>query len=83
MKWYDSGPLWFLGCTLCGLPVYFIHRLVPGWMSLGMVLAFSAAAAVYSARDFKRKLPDCNSKIGYAIIFLIIALAYAMSKIAL
>ena len=83
MKWYDSGPVWFLGCTLCGLLGYFIHELVPSWISLGMMLAFSAAVAVYSVRDFKRKFPDCNSKIGYAILFLIFALAYAIAQTTL
>ena len=84
MKWYDSGPVWFLGCTLCGLLVYFIGELdLPSPIFLGVSLTFSAAVAVYCATDFKRKFPNCNSKIGYAIIFIICALGYAIAEIAL
>ena len=83
MKWYDSGPVWFLGCTLCGLLGYFIHELVPSWMSLGVHLTFCAAVTAYCVTDFKRKFPDCKSKIGVSILFAVCALAYAMSEIAL
>ena len=84
MKWYDSGPVWFLGCTLCGLLGYFIGELdIPSPVHSGLILTFSAAIVVYSATDFKRKFPDCNSKIGYAILFVLFALTYAMAEIAL
>ncbi len=84
MKWYDSGPVWFLGCTLCGLLAYFIGELgIPSTVHLSLMLTFSAAIVVYSATDFKRKFPDCNSKIGYAILFVLFTLAYAMAQITL
>ena len=83
MKWYDSGPVWFLGCTLCGLLGHFIGELVPSPALLGVTITGSAAVAVYSATDLKRKFPDCNSKIGYAILFLLFALVYAMTEITL
>ena len=84
MKWYDSGLVLFLGCTLCGLLGYFIGELdIPSTVHLGLVLTFSAAVVVYSVTDFKRKFPDFNSKIGYSVLFLIFALAYAMAEIAL
>ncbi len=84
MKWYDSGPVWFLWCILCGLMGYFIGELdIPDPIFLGVSLTGSAAVAVYCATDLKRKFPDCNSKIGYAILFLLFALAYATAEIAL
>ena len=83
MKWYDSGPLSILGCTLCILLVYFIAEFLPSAMFLGVSLTFNAAVAAYCITDFKRKFPDCNSKIGVSILFAVCALAYAMSEIAL
>ena len=85
MKWYDSSPAWFLGwCLLCGLLGYFIGKLrIPSPIFLGVSLTGSAAVAVYSTTDLKRKFPDCNSKIGYAILFLLFALACATAEIAL
>ncbi len=83
MKWYDSSPILLLGCTFCLLLGYFIGEFLPGPIFLGVSLTFSAAAAAYCVTDFKRKFPDCNSKIGYAILFIVFALAYAMAEIAL
>lgn len=84
MKWYDSSPVWFWGwCILCGLLGYFIYEVVPSPISLGTTLTFSAAIVVYSAKDFKRKFPDFNSKIGYAILLLIFVLAYAIAQTTL
>jgi len=83
MKWYDSGPISILGCSLCLLLVYFIAEFLPSPMFLGVGLTFSAAAAAHCIRDLKRKFPDCNSKIGVSILFAVCALAYAMAQIAL
>ena len=83
MKWYDSGPLSILGCGLCLLLVYCIAELLPSWMFLGVSLTFSAVAGAYCVTDLKRKFPDCNSKIGYSILFAVCALAYASAQIAL
>ena len=84
MKWYDSGPIWFLWCTLCGLLAYFIGELdIPDPIFLGVHLTFCAAVTAYCVTDFKSKFPDCKSKIGVSILFVISSLAYAMAEIAL
>ena len=85
MKWYDSSPTWFLGwCLLCGLLGYFTGKLdIPNTVLLGVAITGSAAVAVYSTTDLKSKFPDCNSKIGYATLFLLFALACAMAEIAI
>ena len=84
MKWYESSPVCLGWCLLCGLLGYFIGELnIPSPIVLGVGLTGSAAVAVYCATDLKRKFPDFNSKIGYAILFLVFALAYATAEIAL
>ena len=83
MKWYDSGPISILGCTLGLLLVYFIAEFLPSAMFFGVSLTFCAAATAYCITDLKRKFPDCNSKIGASILFAISALAYALAQIAL
>ena len=83
MKWNDSAPILLLGCTLCLSLGYFIGELLPDPIFLGVSLTFNAAVAVYCVTDFKRKFPDCNSKIGYAILSLIFVLAYAIAQTTL
>ena len=83
MKWYDSTPISLVGCTLCLLLVYFIAELIPSWLFFGVHLTFCAAASAYCITDFKRKVPDCNSKIGVSILFAVCALAYAIAQITL
>ena len=84
MKWYESSPVLFLGCTLFALLVYFICLLdIPSGVTHGMILTVPAAVAVHSTTDFKRRFPDLNSKTGYAILFLLFALAYAIAQTTL
>lgn len=84
MKWYDSTPISLVGCTLCSLLVYFIGELnIPTAVHTGLLMTFAAAVIAHSATDFKRKFPDYNSKIGYSILFVLFAFAYAMTEIAL
>ena len=84
MKWYHSGPVFFLWCILCGLLGHFTRELdIPSPIFLGVSLTFAAAITVYSATDFRRKFPDLNSKIGYAVLFLVFALAYGIAQTTL
>ena len=84
MKWYHSGPVFFLWCILCGLLGHFTRELdIPSPIFLGVSLTFAAAITAYCVTDFKSKFPDCKSKIGVSILFVVCALAYAMAEVAL